>query len=482
MRQRSARVPFAALLALTLSGCIMAAPIRSFDDRKPVAPVGESRPIMFRRLVSRIPSGRSIGAVQIGIFCEGRQRLVWRRPEGAPVGDETLARALMEELSRTGYKVIGAADSLFDDPQEWQAEFLLGGGIKHVAWNVCHLFANSSGEASVEVEWQLFERRTRSVVLTATTGGTAKVAQTSGGGDKALYGAFAAALRNFLAEPRFAALMSATASAGSRPDASPLSLQVVSLTGDLPDSAALIDYTRNAVVTIPVGTGHGSGFIISQAGLVLTNAHVVGAGDGPVSLQLANGRSVNGRVIRVDREADVALIQLDAGDYRAAPVGASQSLKVGDAVFAIGTPLNQRFSRTVTKGVVSAFRTDGSRRLIQSDATVHPGSSGGPLLDDRGRVVGLAMAGVVAGGRIGVGLNTFMPIEEAWKALSATPVVSSVTAVELLGIPAGPAPAAGRDADTAEKLRLIQELRDKGLLTPQEAEQRRKEVLDRALR
>lgn len=214
---------------------------------------------------------------------------------------------------------------------------------------------------------------------------------------------------------------------------------------------------------------------------MLTNAHVVGTGDGSVRLQLADSRSVTGRVLRVDRETDVALIQMDAGDYAPAPIGSSQSLKVGDAVFAIGTPLNERFSRTVTKGVVSAFRTDGGRRLLQSDVSVHPGSSGGPLLDDRGRVVGLAMAGVMAGGRIGVGLNTFVPIEEAWKALGATPVVSSIGAAELLGGPAGPAPAAGRDADAAEKLRLIQELRDKGLITSEEAEQRRKEVLDRAL-
>jgi len=469
MRRWLAGLPLA---ALTLSGCVMAADIRSFDERKPVGPVGESRPIMFRRLVSRIPSGHAIGAVQVGIFCEGRQKLLWRRPEGAPVGDDTLARSLTDELSRTGYKAIGATDSLFDDPQEWQAEFLLGGSIKHIAWNVCHMFANSSGEASVEIEWQVFERRTRSVVLTATTGGTAKVGQTTGGGDKAFYGAFTAALRNFLAEPRFASLMSTTPSAGTRPDTSPLSLQVVGLSGDVPASAALIDYARNAVVTIPVGTGHGSGFVVSRVGLALTNAHVVGTGDGSVRLQLADGRSVTGRVLRVDRETDVALIQLDAGDYPAAPIGSSQSLKVGDAVFAIGTPLNERFSRTVTKGVVSAFRTDGGRRLIQSDVSVHPGSSGGPLLDDRGRVVGLALAGVMAGGRIGVGLNTFVPIEEAWKALGATPVVSSI----------GAAPAAGRDADAAEKLRLIQELRDKGLITSEEAEQRRKEVLDRALR
>ena len=276
--------------------------------------------------------------------------------------------------------------------------------------------------------------------------------------------------------------MSPTATAAARPDLAPLSVEVLALAGDVQPTSELIDYARSAVVTIPVGTGHGSGFIVSRSGLVLTNAHVVGTGDTPLQVELAEGRRVGGRVVRVDRETDVALVQLDAGTYRPAPVGTSPTLKVGDAVFAIGTPLNARFSRTVTKGVVSAFRTESGRRLIQSDVTIHPGSSGGPLLDDRGRAIGLAQSGVTVGGRVGVGLNTFVPIEEAWSALRATPVATAISAADLLGGAATPAPAGGKDAEIAEKLRLIQELRDKGLITPQEAEQRRKEVLDQALR
>ncbi len=199
------------VIMIGLLGCVPLAEIRSFEDRQPRGLIGEARPIMFRRLVSRIPEGTPIGAIQIGLFCEPRQQLIWQRPEGAEVSDQLnkdLAAVFASELTKAGYKVVGTKESLFDEARESEAEFLLAGNLKHIASNACHQFGNSSGETSVEIEWQLFERRTRSVVLTITTGGTSRVSMSPGGATKANLGAYAAALRNLLAEERFAVLMS----------------------------------------------------------------------------------------------------------------------------------------------------------------------------------------------------------------------------------------------------------------------------------
>src|SRR5438094_2955180 len=197
-----------------VAGCVSSTEIRQFPGRAPVPLQGESRSVMFKKLVSKLNRGQEIGTVQIGIACFANSKIVWKRGGRFQVGDEELADTLKEELTKAGYQVVGDPNSLFEDPQEWKAEFLLAGIIKHVALNQCFPYAGfgnfttSSGEASVEVEWQIFERRTRSVVFMASTGGTADAAQGPAGGEQAYYSAFAASVRNLLADQRFASIMS----------------------------------------------------------------------------------------------------------------------------------------------------------------------------------------------------------------------------------------------------------------------------------
>jgi len=451
---------------------------------------------MFKKLVSKLNRGQEIGTVQIGIACIANSKIVWKRGGRFQVGDEELADTLKEELTKAGYQVVGDPNSLFEDPQEWKAEFLLAGIIKHVALNQCFPYAGfgnfttSSGEASVEVEWQIFERRTRSVVFTSSTGGTADADQGPAGGEQAYYSAFAASVRNLLADQRFASIMSKQPPTVVQGREALLVETVYLDKVDPSKSSEVIQYVHGSVVTIPVGSGHGSGVIISRSGMVLTNAHVVGEGTGMVSVELATGRRIIGEVVRVNKEIDAAIIQLEKGRYLPAPMGSPDSMKIGDPVFAIGTPLDQRLSRTVTKGVVSAFREEDGRRLIQSDVTIHPGNSGGPLLDGNGRVIGIAHSAFLAG-RTGIGLNYFVPIDEAWKALQVQPQNAKVDLAGLLGGSDAGQPGVGssrtagpskKESEIAEKLQIIKGLREKGLISQEEADHRTKEFLDQMLK
>jgi len=139
-----------------------------------------------------------------------------------------------------------------------------------------------------------------------------------------------------------------------------------------------------------------------------------------VKVKLATGQEIAGTVLRRNAATDVALVQLETGTYPVAPLGVSTTLRPGSSVYAIGSPLGQQ--GTVTRGIVSAVRVEEGRRLIQSDVTIHAGSSGGPLLDERGRVVAITRAGVLLG-NFGVGINAFVPIEEAWAGLQVQPQV-----------------------------------------------------------
>jgi serine protease Do len=152
--------------------------------------------------------------------------------------------------------------------------------------------------------------------------------------------------------------------------------------------------------------GRGSGFVISKDGHILTNNHVVDDA-ASVQVKLSDGREFTAKVVGKDAKTDLALIKIDApADLPVLPLGDSAALQVGEPVMAIGNPFG--LEQTVTTGIVSATgRLIGSGPyddFIQTDASVNPGNSGGPLINARGEAVGINSAIFSrSGGSIGIG-------------------------------------------------------------------------------
>jgi S1-C subfamily serine protease len=160
--------------------------------------------------------------------------------------------------------------------------------------------------------------------------------------------------------------------------------------------------------------GAGSGVAISSDGYMLTSAHVVAGGSG-VSATFSDGRELKAEVVGSDALSDLAVVRVDARDLAPAQLGDADDLRVGQLVVAIGSPMG--LAGTVTAGVVSALgrslpTQSGSavrlvENVIQTDAALNPGNSGGALADGLGRVVGINTA--VAG----IGLGLAVPINDA---------------------------------------------------------------------
>merc|ERR1719263_2027908 len=201
---------------------------------------------------------------------------------------------------------------------------------------------------------------------------------------RTLVGGCAGRLRNFSSAADDAAALDAYSST------------VVGVVKDVGDAVVAINVQGAAGGGPGGGDSAGSGVILSPDGYVLTNAHVVGDANS-VNLALTDGRTLRAAVRGRDVATDLALLHTDIGGLPFASLGDSDELRVGQLVVAIGNPLG--FQSTVSTGVVSALgrslRAKDGRMIegiVQTDVPLNPGNSGGPLVDSRGRVVGVNTA------------------------------------------------------------------------------------------
>ena len=175
-------------------------------------------------------------------------------------------------------------------------------------------------------------------------------------------------------------------------------------------------------------SGVGTGIIIDEKGYILTNSHVVegGAAD-TVNIKLADGREVKGTVLWSDSSIDLAIVKITADKLTAATLGDSNEVKVGSFALAIGNPLGMSFESSVTQGVISGLNrsitvSNGQSgvtmdNLIQTDASINSGNSGGPLLNNEGNVIGINSAKAQSAEGLGfaIPINTAKPIIDSIK-------------------------------------------------------------------
>jgi putative serine protease PepD len=213
------------------------------------------------------------------------------------------------------------------------------------------------------------------------------------------------------------------------------------LSGEALDVAGVVSAVEPAVVSIEAslgrgGVGSGTGVILTAGGEVLTNAHVVD-GAGSIRVTLAGeAQARTAEVVGVDGTADLALLQIEgASGLPTVRLGDSSAVQVGDDVVAIGNALALRGGPTVTRGIVSAldrsFETDTGTMtgLLQTDASISSGNSGGPLVNAYGEVIGINTA-VATGGRtaaaenigFAIAMDRALPVVERLRGGKATPV------------------------------------------------------------
>jgi len=329
-----------------------------------------------------------------------------------------------EKLKSLHYNVIGSSSNLFDYKTS-PPDLVVGAIITDATTNFFTksdiLDRNSRHESySLTVEWQIYDTQQQQVVYKKTTTGHVDVdaygkASTS---IEAMSRAFSDALSDLLEDEAFAAIVKGT-SQGAMPPAQENSskndtsiLDGAHITQYKHGSKAVsLSEARKSVVTVQVGDTHGSGFVVSGNGLILTNYHVVSRADA-VHIITYDGKTLDAKVIKTNSARDVAVLHAPGIHLPPLAVNTKQ-LDIGANVFAIGSPRDIKLSGTVTNGIISSYRDIKNRAWIQSTAVINPGNSGGPLVDSAGSVVGISTRMM----QDTDGIYFYIPIEDAISAL-----------------------------------------------------------------
>lgn len=408
------------VILFVFSGCVPESiDVKDAEILTPKAiPSGKkAKPVQLKRVITKIKRGTVIGSFQAGMLCLPGGELTWKGGRGF-VDINELNEVFREEFESANYTVAGDPDSLFDDSSSWQAEYLIGAIITDIEVGLCYQPGGTKGDVYLEVNWQVYSRLDRKVVYKTTTEGSYEVIEPSSHAIMDLYVyAFGMAAQNLLADQKFYALLTGEMEIASH---SPTSFNTLILAKSTPYNRPIehtINDVRMGVVTVFAGGGHGSGFFIDSDGHMLTSAHVVG-GAKFVKIKLVTGREILGEVLRKDQRLDIALVKTGEKNMVPLPIN-KQELNIGAPVCAIGSPLSQELSSTVTRGIISAYRSVEGMTFIQSDVNILPGNSGCPLVDQNGNAVGVCVRGVFAGM---AGLNFFVPINHALNALNVAMV------------------------------------------------------------
>jgi len=166
--------------------------------------------------------------------------------------------------------------------------------------------------------------------------------------------------------------------------------------------ATSLEEAVEATVTIKTNKGHGSGFLITQDGFLITNYHVV-KDSSKIEVILNDDTKYLAKVLTINKEADLALLKIEKSIPKPLLISENSSLNIGKEVFAIGTPEAADLSQTLSKGIISSVRNQANGlKLLQTDISINSGNSGGPLVDLNGNLMGVVNSKIVGIGTEGI--------------------------------------------------------------------------------
>lgn len=365
---------------------------------------------------SKLPTGTTTRKIEMTKLADGTGQL--NRPtvnmgfygiyQGIDLSDAKYVKAISTQMSDLGYKVVGT-NAMFSGKSD-VADLALGGEVVWFAKDT----RGAGFQISVIVHWTVFDVKKENIVFELTTAGYSDTKVTLL--NEELSKAFQDATRGLLNDAKFKELAVKKGDDVNAKGEKEASLELPKIAKKTYASYGdMVKNVVNACLTVKTNFGHGSGFLVSEDGYILTNNHVVSGAD-KIDVVFDNGFSFEAKLIKANEDRDVALLKISGSGFKALPLGTSDDASVGTEVVAIGTPQDIKLGQTVTKGIVSGKREMEEKNFIQTDVAINSGNSGGPLINSSGEVIGIIVAKVF--GKSVEGLGFAIPINEAIKKLN----------------------------------------------------------------
>lgn len=386
----------------------------------PAIPEGAStKPVNLAKVQFDIAPDAAWGEFRGGLLCLPYGKLSWP-PKYVRATQENFAAIFRRDMLASGFSDGG--EDMFATDTSLPGEYIVGARVKSARGRVCSWLTEQGDNLqkaaiALDVDWQVYSKVQRKTVATiSTTGGARHESFRTDSEARALLDAFGQNAKALAATPEFRALFVTTAASTPEPVAEDRG--AIKFTAVRPGPPMPISERPGSVVAVFATGGMGSAFLISEEGYMITNEHVVGT-DKTVRVRWSDGFETEAKVLRSHKLRDIALVQTSARGRTPFTLRASGA-RPGETVLAIGAPLDAKFQGTLTKGIVSANRIFDGFSFIQSDVTVNHGNSGGPLLDEKGQVIGITDLGYQPDG-VPTGINLFIPIGDALDFLNLKP-------------------------------------------------------------
>lgn len=388
---------------LCLNGCATTGLMGTYSQIPQSTPIDVSQKNFPDFGVAKIKSALPPGSV-IGGYYDGWARVKWQTYYAQGIVDELTQEhyrnGIRQELENAGYKVSGGGGDLFEEDTTWKARFLVGGRIIKAQYNSFGPLAGNFSEGGVTVDWEIYDKQVRKAIYKKETSGYAKL---QGLNLEVCTLSLRNAFRNLLASKEFVNFMEQYVKSPP-PELSESKTVEFLKTSPWPKGKMDINEVNKAIIAIKTENGHGSGFIINPEGYAITNYHVI-ANNNTIDAILKGNKPIQAQVIRTNPEKDLALIKLRGEEYDYLPLTDLSNVKVGMDIYAVGTPIFLGLSNSLSKGIVSGVRKikDFDITLLQTDASVNPGNSGGPLINMQGEVIGVVALKIADLGVEGLG-------------------------------------------------------------------------------
>lgn len=370
---------------------------------------GVTKTAQFKIWKSNIDQTEKVGKFANGLFCTDPVEIPYNKNLDT-YNVSRISKVYSDRSLALGYPKFEGEESAFSEKLGNEADFKVGFTLLSMKYDICGDSKEVSGTSSVKLKVELYSTKLKKIVYSKT-----------------LDGAFSSDRKIKMEQFDEGLFLSALDIAFSDKNYVDVFRDLVPVVGLTAEKIAIVNGMKmndgikknskailSTVVTVESGLGVGSGFYVGKDGYIISNYHVVGESKF-VKIKFPGGHSIVGEVVRTDPVRDVALIKTASESsvqvsIRKIPV------KVGEEVFAIGSPFGEQLSGTMTRGIISAERVIDGLKYIQSDVSINPGNSGGPLVDSAGEVV--AIAELKKEDAAGIGL--FIPIAEVLDKLGIT--------------------------------------------------------------